>query len=84
MKLSKNGRAGGREPRKLCGRPSKPVGQTGKTLLRLRLSHGLTQEQAASLLGIHRTTLNRWERGQEVPHPMTLKGAIALLASLKT
>ncbi len=38
-----------------------------KTLSRARKVKGLTQEQVASYLGVHRTTYNRYEKGLRAP-----------------
>jgi transcriptional regulator with XRE-family HTH domain len=39
----------------------------GERLLRLRRRQGLTQEQAAKMMGISRRTIVRWEAGTTAP-----------------
>jgi DNA-binding transcriptional regulator YiaG len=44
---------------------------------------GLTQAQAASLLDISKSTLEKWEAGVKTPKPLTQEGAFARLAKQK-
>ncbi|MGW0805553.1 helix-turn-helix transcriptional regulator [Nonomuraea sp. NPDC002799] len=39
-------------------------------LVRARIRHGLTQEQAAELIGVSTTTWARWERGEQCMRPV--------------
>lgn len=65
-----------------------------KTTLTLTAGHlkvfrqhfGLTQDQAAELVGVSRVTWNRWENGATIPAKMalTLKGAIQELKEQQT
>jgi transcriptional regulator with XRE-family HTH domain len=43
-----------------------------RDLLRWRTRHGLTQAQAASLIGSGRKVLSKWETGTQEPHRHTL------------
>lgn len=47
------------------GLPAPPA--TGDLLRALRQRSGLTQEQVAAAVGVSRTVLTRWERGERVP-----------------
>lgn len=40
---------------------------TGAALTAARVSHGLTQGQAASLIGVSQPTISFWENGQREP-----------------
>lgn len=46
-------------------------------LTRARLTAGLTQQQLADAVGVHRMTVHRWERAQRLPDAYQL----ALLAA---
>ena len=47
-------------------------------LIRLRKREGLSQEALAEMLGISRQAVSRWENGESVPNPETLKQLSAL------
>ena len=42
----------------------------GNEIRKLRKRLGLTQQQLADKLGVDRTTVSRWERGEVEPSPM--------------
>jgi transcriptional regulator with XRE-family HTH domain len=48
-------------------RPKRPVGVDGGTLTEARIRVGLSLEEVAKRLGRHRSTVSRWERGEQVP-----------------
>lgn len=52
-------------------------------MLSIREALGLTQEQMAGKLGIHQSTISRFERGELPLDKRTLLAAQALLASEK-
>ena len=47
-------------------------------LIRLRKREGLSQEALAEILGVSRQAVSRWENGESVPNPETLKQLSAL------
>jgi transcriptional regulator with XRE-family HTH domain len=49
-----------------------PADLHSRDLLRWRTRHGLTQAQAASLIGSGRKMWSRWETGAKEPHRHTL------------
>lgn len=52
------------------GRPREREGERpeiGERLRQTRARLGITQRQAAEVLGVHAVTLARWETGQHVP-----------------
>ena len=51
-----------------------PPKTPGDHLKRRRFELGHTQEQAAKLIGIHPTTVWKWERDGAPPHPNALPG----------
>ncbi len=55
-----------------------------KKLQSERLRLGLTQVQAASLLGISASALGKWETGVKTPKALTQEGALARLGKIKT
>ena len=53
----------------------------GRTIRSLRLKHKMTQSKLATKLGLHYTTIARWEKGRTVPpdrYLMQLKGIFRL------
>jgi DNA-binding transcriptional regulator YiaG len=44
---------------------------------------GLTQAQAASLLDISKSTLEKWEAGVKTPKPLTQEGALSRMGKHK-
>ncbi len=48
---------------------------------RLRKAHGLTQQQAADLIGVHRVTICRWESG-DLPNELVQERYVQILRSL--
>ncbi len=53
----------------------------GRTIRSLRLKHKMTQSKLATKLGIHYTTIARWEMGRTIPperYLMQLKGIFRL------
>ena len=53
----------------------------GRTIRSLRLKHKMTQSKLAAKLGIHYTTVARWEMGRSIPperYLMQLKGIFRL------
>ena len=48
-----------------------------------RESLGLTQAEAAALLDISKSALEKWEAGAKVPKTLTQEGALARLARQK-
>jgi len=58
---------------------SKAHGKVGRRLLAARDAAGLTQAQAARLLGVHADTLSKWERGEREPRPILAAAALAAL-----
>jgi transcriptional regulator with XRE-family HTH domain len=64
-------------------------------LIEARKAKGLTQEQVAQIVGVERTTVGAWERGESTPHPpqrpayaealgVTLSELAAMLSSMPT
>lgn len=45
-------------------------------IVAIRHKRGMTQPEFARFIGIHRTTLNRWERGKKKPEPIYLANLI--------
>ncbi len=43
-----------------------------KAIIKLRSSMKLNQEQFALLLGVHKITVSRWERGDKMPSILAL------------
>jgi len=56
---------------------------TGDEVRRIRTSLGLTQEQLASLVGVHGLTVSKWERGllQANPYQSALISSFEAAAS---
>lgn len=50
----------------------------GQQLLLLRVRLGLTQEQLAALIGVHRRSVQNWETGAAYPQTDALRGLIAV------
>jgi len=44
-----------------------------KTIAKLRKSKGLSQEEFGKLLGVHKITVSRWERGDKRPSNLALR-----------
>jgi transcriptional regulator with XRE-family HTH domain len=55
------------------------VGKRREAFIRRRKSLGLSQEQAADRLGVERSTISRWERGENDPLPWVRPKLAALL-----
>jgi DNA-binding transcriptional regulator YiaG len=49
----------------------------------LRESRSLTQETAAEAMGVSKSILEKWERGDRTPLQITQEGAIARLSRIK-
>jgi len=49
----------------------------------LRESRSLTQEAAAEAMGVSKSILEKWERGDRTPLQITQEGAIARLSRIK-
>ena len=49
------------------GRPGKPAGKFGRALAEARQRAGLSQAQAALVIGVDRNTVARWERAEVRP-----------------
>ena len=45
------------------------VNDFGKIFSRLRIEHGLTQEEIAKKLGVSKSTIGMWEIGKRLPSP---------------
>ena len=56
---------------------------TGEDIRREREKLGITQVELAKLLGVAMNTVSRWEIGQRIPHPLTLKAIQTVLAEVK-
>lgn len=50
----------------------------------LRRDLGLSQEDLAAALNVHRETVSRWERGVNVPRGQNLTDYVAILTRLRT
>jgi DNA-binding transcriptional regulator YiaG len=50
----------------------------------LREGAGLSQEDVATAVGVHRETVSRWERGERAPRGTHLVGYVSLLTELRT
>ena len=57
----------------------KPLTKIQKHLIYLRTRAGLTQEQAAKLIGCTTRTLQSWEQGTRTPKSYALNAAIVIL-----
>lgn len=44
-----------------------------KRIAKLRKSKGLNQEEFGKLLGVHKITVSRWERGERRPSNLALR-----------
>lgn len=66
------------------GRLSEPQGVFGVALTRKRLRARLSQEELATIFGVHRVTVARWETGAMIPkkHMSRRKDAMWLLDRL--
>lgn len=53
----------------------------GAEVRRLRLGAGLTQAQAAEIVGRDANTVARWERGELIPEPLVCEAVLARLRS---
>lgn len=56
-----------------------PAGDFPRQLRALREKAGLTQDQAAGLIGVKAQTVSNWEREWSVPHPATQEAVLAKL-----
>ena len=65
--------------KKKPGRPGRPKGRQGHALCRARTAIGLTQAQAAKMLGVQRATYNGWEQGRPRLPRYKLGGVLAAL-----
>lgn len=52
-----------------------------RELKHVRRKHGLTQAQAAGVVGMREDTWSRWERGAVALHPAKLMGILQLVTS---
>ncbi|MHC4617845.1 MAG: helix-turn-helix transcriptional regulator [Planctomycetota bacterium] len=43
-----------------------------KKIRKLRIAHGLTQEQFAAKIGVTYSTINRWENNKGKPSPLAM------------
>ena len=48
----------------------------GLIIRRMRRASGMTQNELAVKVGVHRTTVNRWEKSGHVRHGAMIKAAI--------
>ena len=55
------------------------AGDFGPSLRRARLAAALTQGQVAGLIGRHKNTVARWERGEVRPEPLVQEAVLARL-----
>jgi DNA-binding XRE family transcriptional regulator len=51
--------------------------------LALRVEAGLTQQDLADTIGVHRETVSRWERGSRTPRGRLLIAYVELLDELR-
>lgn len=49
-----------------------------------RARTGLFQSEAAELLGVSKSTIEKWERGIKTPVPVTQEGVLARLKRVRT
>lgn len=67
-------------------KPAKSKNSFGAQLKALREELGLTQVEAAKILGVGRNTLITWEKGTDPnrqPHVLTQEGALTRLRACK-
>jgi DNA-binding XRE family transcriptional regulator len=57
-------------------------GAARRRLAERRKALGLTQEALADAMGVERTTVVRWERGETAPLPLIRPGVISCLAAI--